>query len=606
MKSPLLVVLNALLLAFSSNVVVLSCSIDPRLEGYSRDDWVSLHLQGKSDDASHERRLNSIQHLPREERDPLMMEMYQERTQQGLGDLLQALQDIFGKDSVRSYWISHSLFVDCQAKDIEIVQKLIQDMPVIERINDDTSFKSFLPGRQRRLEAADALETLRKEEGPYDFDSLLLDQVLDSSPQSHTNETHRVRRGLTNNVRDEQVLDQLMGDIIPNCTKKGFDLQSLNDEDIDAMFKIHGIDKVWKEYGVTGKGIEIGLISTGANFDVMLCTYRGYDVGAKKNPIKNDYNWFEPYEESQIEPNDPFKIATIILSVMGSYGRDDFRNVGIANNAKWIACRGISFNGRGSIEGYNTCIQFMAAPFDLNRENPRPELRPQIVNLPFTCQNCKPDSLDRSLKTLLRFGTFIVGETRLLRDAEPVCENMFTPPQIYPEVFTIGGLNSVTGGYFNFSARGPVRETSFDGYQGIPGMNKPEMVATATNVASMYHDSGLDPDIVRPVLTSTTFSVSVVAGAAALILEACPDYIDNPIALGRLLLETAKSPMGEDEDCGSGWQNPLYYADGRYFDNSQGYGSLDVKAAIDRCIPKKKKGGKKSSGGKKSDDDLFV
>ena len=136
-------------------------------------------------------------------------------------------------------------------------------------------------------------------------------------------------------------------------------------------------------------------------------------------------------------------------------------------------------------------------------------------------------------------------------------------------------------------------------------MNKPELVATATNVASMYHDSGRDPDIIRPVLTSTTFSASIVAGAAALILEACPDYIDDPIELGRLLLETANGPIeNEFLDCGSGWQNPLYYADGRDFDNSVGYGSLDVKAAIDRCIPKKKRG-KKSSRGKKSDDDVF-
>ena len=252
-----------------------------------------------------------------------MMEMYQERTQQGLGDLQQALQETFGKNSVRSYWISHSLFVDCQGKDIEIVQKLIEEMPVIERISDDTNFK-FLPERQRRLET-DALETLRNEEGPYDFDSLLLDQALDSLPESHTNETHRIRRGLKN-VRDEQVLEQLIGDIIPNCTKKGFDPQNLNDEDIDAMFKIHGIDKVWKEYGVTGKDIEIGLISTGASLDVLLCTYRGYDLKARKNPIKNDYNWLDPYEESQIEPNDPLIVGTIVLSVMGSYGRNEVRS----------------------------------------------------------------------------------------------------------------------------------------------------------------------------------------------------------------------------------------------------------------------------------------
>lgn len=167
---------------------------------------------------------------------------------------------------------------------------------------------------------------------------------------------------------------------------------------------------------------------------------------------------------------------------MASHGVD-LPNVGVANNAKWMACRGISLNTEGTVEGYTKCSEFFVAPFDLDERNPRPDLRPQIVHGPFKCSQCDADELLLPVQRLVAFGTFFVGESGLQSEldplVDPVCNGIPETPASFAETFTVGGMNKTTTEVLASSQRGPVPNT---------GLNKPELVASATGILTYFVD----------------------------------------------------------------------------------------------------------------------
>jgi len=228
------------------------------------------------------------------------------------------------------------------------------------------------------------------------------------------------------------------------------------------------------------------------------------------------------------------------------------------------------------------------APFNLDERDPKPELRPNIVKGGFSCGACAPTSLTLSVQRLVAFGTFYVNDIGTAFPEGSICSDEIITPATVTESFTVGAANSTRREVAFFSKRGPAPET---------GINKPELVAAGTGINVLFFD--FRNNTVRSIsLASTQYATDIVAGAAALVMEACPEYIDNPVDLGRLLIETATFPIPVDEDCGVGLESDVYFGDRQGFDNNQGYGLLNVAAALERCVDDKKSGkGKKSSKG---------
>ena len=58
--------------------------------------------------------------------------------------------------------------------------------------------------------------------------------------------------------------------------------------------------------------------------------------------------------------------------------------IGMAPDAKWIACRNMN-NGFGVVPTYMDCMQWFIAPTDINGANPDPSKAPDVVNNSWGC-----------------------------------------------------------------------------------------------------------------------------------------------------------------------------------------------------------------------------
>jgi serine protease AprX len=65
---------------------------------------------------------------------------------------------------------------------------------------------------------------------------------------------------------------------------------------------------------------------------------------------------------------------------MGTTAGGVDRKIGVAPKAKWMGCRAFTdMARRASPQTFLNCLQFFAAPTDLNGQNRNPDLRPHTV-----------------------------------------------------------------------------------------------------------------------------------------------------------------------------------------------------------------------------------
>ena len=121
-------------------------------------------------------------------------------------------------------------------------------------------------------------------------------------------------------------------------------------------------------------------------------------------------------------------------------------------------------------------------------------------------------------------------------------------PGGYPHSFAVGATNArdkATG----FSSRGPI---TWDGVK----HTKPDISAPGNAVLSAKPGGGYQK------MSGTSMACPHVAGLAALVLEANPDYSVDQV---EDLLESTSKDLGKDGK-----------------DNTYGHGRADIKAAIDQ------------------------
>ncbi len=168
-----------------------------------------------------------------------------------------------------------------------------------------------------------------------------------------------------------------------------------------------GADRVWQELGVTGEGIVIGQSDSGVQVDhpEYAARYRGnLDAGI----IRNDYNWFDPWDHSLV-PNDQSGHGTHTLgTVLGD-------TVGVAPGATWFACANLVRN-LGNPALYLDCMQFMLAPFPLNGDPLRdgdPSRAADVLNNSWGCpgdvEGCSPTVFAPAMDALTAAGIFVVA-----------------------------------------------------------------------------------------------------------------------------------------------------------------------------------------------------
>ncbi|NJP92282.1 S8 family serine peptidase [Nonomuraea sp. FMUSA5-5] len=297
--------------------------------------------------------------------------------------------------------------------------------------------------------------------------------------------------------------------------------------------------RVWDELGNRGEGIVIANIDSGVQFDHpdLAASYRG------RNPdgtYTHDYNWFDPAGVCPTAaPCDNNDHGTHVMGTMvGANG------IGVAPGAKWIAAKGCEVN---------TCTdasllaagQWVMRPTDLNGENPRPDLAPDIVNNSWGGSGFDPfykDVVDAWVAAGI-FPAFSNG------NEGPACDTSGSPGQ-YVNAYSAGAFD-VNNALYARSSKG----------EGENGEIKPNIAAPGVNVRSSV-PGGYDS------FTGTSMASPHVAATVALIWSGSPGLQGNVAATRPLLDGTAVDVA--DTSCG-----------GTAADNNVwGEGRLDTYAAV--------------------------
>jgi subtilisin family serine protease len=320
--------------------------------------------------------------------------------------------------------------------------------------------------------------------------------------------------------------------------------------DIEWNIKIINATYLWDK-GFYGQGMVVGNSDTGATWThpALKHNYRGVKSDGS---VDHNYSWYDPAGQICKAPCDQDSHGTHTIGT--SVGGVD-RKIGIAPQARWIACR--SIKSSTNVEAMLGCLQFFLAPHDMNKMNPKPELRPISTGHSYGCRTgstaCRHESWKQAVKALKASGQFVVASAG---NAGSRCKTVRGPPGKLDSVFTVGALNKEAHTITTFSSRGPTVEEN---------KRKPDICAGGANVISAVPTGGYGAK------SGTSMSCPAVNGAIALLWSALPELKGQVELTQKIIEETARHQT--DKQCD----------DGKTPNNVYGYGTIDVGAAYERA-----------------------
>ena len=326
-------------------------------------------------------------------------------------------------------------------------------------------------------------------------------------------------------------------------------------------WNIHQInaDRVWRDFGVTGQGIVVANIDTGVRYDhpALAAQYRG---ALGDGRYDHNYNWFDPLGEHPA-PQDDNGHGTHTMGTIVATGAGGAPAVGVAPGARWIAAQGC---------GSYTCsesdlidaAQWILAPTRLDGGQPRPDLRPMIVNNSWAGSGGSDwyAGYTAAWRAAGIFPVFAAGNAG--GGITQVCGSIDSPAD-YADVVAVGATdqNDTIAG---FSLLGPA----------LDGRRKPDFVAPGTyagaglGVLSTFPGDGASYQLLR----GTSMAAPHVAGMVALLWSANPTLIGDYDATYALIRDSARERS--DTRCGDTPGGP---------NNVYGYGRIDAYSAVARA-----------------------
>ncbi|MGV9778562.1 S8 family serine peptidase [Streptosporangium sp. NPDC003464] len=302
--------------------------------------------------------------------------------------------------------------------------------------------------------------------------------------------------------------------------------------------------RVWSELGTRGEGIVVANIDSGVQFDhpALAAQYRGKKADGS---VEHDYNWFDPAGVCpSAAPCDNNDHGTHTMGTMVG-GADGANTIGVAPGAKWIAAKGCETNSC-SDASLLAAGQWVLAPTDLNGNNPRPDLAPDIVNNSWGGAGFDA-WYKETVEAWVAAGIFPAFSNGNVTGAG--CNSSGSPGQ-YGSSYSAGAFD-VNNAIASFSTRG----------SGENGEIKPNLAAPGVNVRSSV-PGGYD------AFSGTSMASPHVAATVALMWSASP-ALQGDIAATRELLDRTAIDV-DDTRCG-----------GTAADNNVwGEGRLDTFAAV--------------------------
>ncbi|MEF3275863.1 MAG: S8 family serine peptidase [Chloroflexus sp.] len=313
-----------------------------------------------------------------------------------------------------------------------------------------------------------------------------------------------------------------------------------------------GADRVWREFGIDGTGITVANIDSGVTYThtALVNSYRG-NLGSS---FDHNYNWFDPLYNTPF-PGDAGIHGTHVMGIMVAKPPDQ-PAVGVAPGAKWIAARACN-STNCSLSSLMSAAQWMLAPTDLNGNNPRPALRPHVINNSWvfgTGGDLSYTGYTTAWEAAGIFPVFAAGNP-----GNTTCSTIRSPGD-YANVVAVGATDQ-SDQLTSFSAIGPTTD----------GRIKPDLVAPGQAIISTVSSNSYQ------ALSGTSMAAPHVAGAVALLWSANPQLIGNYQATYELLTGYALRIMNDSRYMGSSHTNCRPTT---AINNIYGYGRLDVFAAV--------------------------
>jgi hypothetical protein len=307
-------------------------------------------------------------------------------------------------------------------------------------------------------------------------------------------------------------------------------------------------NSTWDEFGSLGEDIVIANIDTGVQFDhpALARQYRGNSGDS----VDHNYNWFDPSNvcgSPSLAPCDNAGHGTHTMGTMVGEDEAGENRIGVAPRAKWIAAKGCEDFGC-SEQALLASAQWILAPTDLNGENPRPDLRPNIVNNSWGGGG-GDTFYQAAVQAWVAAGIFPVFSSG---NSGPSCGSTGSPGD-YPESYAAAAYD-INNEIAIFSSRGP----------GMLATAKPNIAAPGVAVRSSVPGDGYDS------YDGTSMAAPHIAGSIALLWSAAPTLVGD-IEGTRALLDTTAVNTGDPGECGGDEENNYTFGQGR----------LDTYASVD-------------------------
>ncbi|QAT83776.1 S8A family peptidase [Corallococcus coralloides] len=308
--------------------------------------------------------------------------------------------------------------------------------------------------------------------------------------------------------------------------------------------------EVWASLGTRGEGITVGSIDTGTQFDhpALARQYRGLQPDGS---VDHNYNWYDPSlvcGNPSLVPCDNVGHGTHTMGTMvGDDGNPGENQIGVAPGVRWMTAKGCE-DLSCSTSALLAAGQWMLAPTDLSGNNPRPELRPQVINNSWGDGPTDP-VFQPIVQAWIAAGIFPVFSNG--NDGDFGCGTSGIPGA-YPESYSVGAFD-INDAIASFSGRGP---SAF-------GVTKPDVAAPGVDVRSSVPGGGYES------WGGTSMAAPHVAATVALMWSAAPSLMGD-VAATRSLLDAAAVDR-EDLSCGG--------APGD--NNVWGEGALDAFRAVE-------------------------
>lgn len=332
-------------------------------------------------------------------------------------------------------------------------------------------------------------------------------------------------------------------------------------------------DSLWA-LGIKGKGAVIGGEDTGV--DLVADIKKSYRGSQSDGSVNNNFNWHDAIHKlnplnrdtTQNPKNNPCGLDTIGpcdddnhgTHTMGTMAATDMQ-IGIAPEAKWIACRCME-RGWGGLASYIECFQFFLAPTDLKNQNPDPKKAPHVINNSWGCpteEGCNPNNfgtMEQVVKNLKAAGIFVTVSAG--NSGGLGCSSINDIPAVFEASFSVGATTNAKDTIAGFSSLGPV---AIDNTL----RKKPNISAPGVGVLSTIKGGGFTR------LSGTSMSGPHVSGAIALLISAFPQ-LAGKVDLLENILEQSAEPKIIMSLCGADALNAIP-------NNVFGYGRLDVYKA---------------------------